>query len=176
MPKVSSAFKPYAEQRLKGLKEIQDPNQAIGTVRADATLIGDQASEVNHGTHRLISDEPAAAGGTNKGPSPLDHFMAAVGFCENMTFARNAALNELDFDSYQTSVRGHWDRRGQGDSEIDPAFKDFIVETRIASKDSVEKIRKVTTIVHKRCPMHSTIAKMAKVVDKLLVYGVEVPL
>jgi len=103
--------------------------------------------------------------------------MASVGFCENVTLARYATLNELEFDSLLTSVRGLWDRRGQADfSEIDPAFKEFIVETRISSKDSVEKIRKVVTIVHKGCPMHSTISKMGKVVDKLFVNGVEVPL
>ena len=177
MPKISPAFKPYAEQWLKGLKEIHDANRAIGTVRADATLIGDQASEVIHGSHRLISDEPVAIGGSDNGPGPLEYFIAAVGFCENVTFVRYATLGRLDFDSFQTSVRGHWDRRGQGDfSEIEPAFKDFIVETRISSKDTVEKIKKVVTIAHKRCPMHSTITKVGKVVDKLFVNGVEVPL
>jgi len=173
---VSSGFKPYAEQWLKGLKEIRDSNHAIGTVRADATLTGDQASEVNYPGHTLIADEPSAVGGNDKGPNPLDYFMAAIGFCENATFARYATLNDLEFDSLLTSVRAHWDRRGQGDfSDIEPAFKDFVVETRITSKHSVEKIRKVVTIVHKRCPMHSTISKMGKVVDQLFVNG-EVPL
>jgi uncharacterized OsmC-like protein len=177
MAKVSSAFRSYAEQWYNSLKEIQDPNQAIGTVRADATLIGDQASEVDRGVHRLISDEPKGVGGSEKGASPLDYFMAAIGFCENVTFARYAALNGLDFDSLQTTVRGHWDRRGQGDfSDIEPSFKDFVVETTITSTESVEKIKKVAFIVHRRCPMHSTIAKAGRVVDKLFVNGSEVPL
>jgi len=174
---ISSAFKPYAEQWLKDLKNIRDSNQATGTVRADATLVGDQASEVNYPGHSLISDEPAAVGGSGKGPNPLEYFMAAIGFCENVTFARYATLNALEFDSLRTSVRGHWDRRGQGDfSEIEPAFKEFIVETRINSKESVEKIRKVVTTVHKRCPMHSSIGKIGNIIDKLFVNGVEVPL
>ena len=149
MPKISPVFKPYAEQWLMNLKKIQDPSQAIGTVRADATLIGNQASEV----------------------------MAAVGFCENVTFARYAVLEGLDFDSLQTSVRGHWDRRGQGDfSAIEPSFRDFVVETRITSTDSVDKIKRVALTVHRRCPMHSTIAKVGKVVDRLFVNGSEVAL
>ncbi len=103
--------------------------------------------------------------------------MAAVGFCENVTFARYATLNGLDFDSLETSVRGHWDRRGQGDfTETEPAFTDLVVETRLISSDSVDKIKRVTEIVHKRCPMHSTITKVGKVTDKLFVNGVEVPL
>ena len=177
MPAVSSTFKPYAEQWLKSLRETVDPKQGIGTVRADAFLIGDQASEVQRGLHSLTSDEPTAVGGTDKGPSPLDYFMAAIGFCENVTFARYATLNGLKFDSLQTSVRGHWDRRGQGDfSEMEPAFTDFIVETKVTSTDSVEKIRKVVMVTHKRCPMHSTVAKVGKVIDKLFVNGTEVAL
>ncbi|MGP8070495.1 MAG: OsmC-related (seleno)protein [Candidatus Bathyarchaeia archaeon] len=177
MPRISPNFKPFAEQWLNGLNTIKDAKQAIGTARASSKLFGDQASEVKRGDHVLISDEPKEAGGTDKGPSPLDYFVAAVGFCENVTFARYATLNGVDFDSLETSVRGHWDRRGQGDlSEIEPAFTDFVVETRVISSDSVEKIKRVTEIVHKRCPMHSTIARVGKVVDNLFVNGVEVPL
>ncbi|HYB84197.1 MAG TPA: OsmC family protein [archaeon] len=177
MPKISSGFKPYAEQWLMNLNKIQSPSQGIGTIRSDATLIGDQASEAILAPHRLISDEPAVVGGSDKGPGPLDYFMASVGFCENVTFARYAVLEGLDFDSLQTSVRGHWDRRGQGEfSDVEPSFKDFVVETRITSADSVEKIKRVVTIVHRRCPMHSTIAKVGRVVDRLFVNGSEVPL
>ena len=177
MPIISPNFKPFAEQWLNGLKTIKDPKQAIGTVRVDSKLFGDQASEVKRGDHVLISDEPKEAGGTDKGPGPLDYFVAAVGFCENVTFARYATLNGLDFDSLETSVRGHWDRRGQADfTAIEPAFTDFIVETRVTSNDSIEKIKRVTEIVHKRCPMHSTIARIGNVVDRLFVNGVEVPL
>jgi len=177
MSRISTSFKPFAERWLNGLKSISDQKQAIGTVRADSRLIGDQASEVKRGQHLIISDEPREVGGSDNGPSPLDYFVAAVGFCENVTFARYATLQGLSFDSLETSVRRHWDRRGQGDyTDIEPAFTDFVVETRVASTDSVEKIKRVTEIVHKRCPMHSTIARVGKVVDRLLVNGVEVPL
>jgi len=177
MSKLSSTFKPHVERWYEGLKRISEPNQAIGTVRADATLIADQASEVNHGGHILVSDEPSAVGGGDKGPNPLEYFMASVGFCENVTFARYATLNGLDFDSLQTSVRGHWDRQGQGDfMKIEPAFTDFTVETRLTSTDPIEKIRKVVKTVHERCPMHSTITKAGRVTDKLFVNGLEVPL
>ena len=176
MPKISSAFKSYAEKWLKGVESIADPNQALGTARADATLIDDQASEVRHGKHRLICDEPQAVGGTDQGPTPLDYFMASIGFCQNVTFARYATLNGVEFDSLTTTVRGHWDRRGQANpSDIEPAFRDFVVETRIISKGSVGEIRKVARIAHRRCPMHATISKAGRVVDKLYVNDVEVP-
>ena len=149
----------------------------LGTVRADSKLESDQLQKAKMRDYTLVCDEPASLGGSDKGPNPLEFFMAAVGFCENVTLARWAALRGLEFDSAETSVRGHWDRRGQGNWEgIEPSFKDFVVETRISSSASLDDIRELVRVTHRRCPMHASIAKIGPVVDKLFVNGAEVPL
>ena len=177
MSLISSAFKPYVEKWLVGIQEITDPTKGLGTVRADSKLVGDQLQEARMRDYTLVCDEPSSLGGTDKGPNPLEFFMSAVGFCENVTLARWAALRGLEFDSLETSVRGHWDRRGQGEWEgIEPAFKDFVVETRITSSAPLEKIREIVRMTHIRCPMHVTISKIGPVVDKLFVNGTEIPL
>jgi uncharacterized OsmC-like protein len=177
MPLVSSAFKPYAEKWLAGIQEITDPMKGLGTARADSKLVGDQFQEARARDFTLVCDEPASLGGTEKGANPLEVFMAAVGFCENVTFARFAALRGLEFDSLETSVRGHWDRRGQGEWEgIEPAFKDFVVETKISSNAPLDGIRELVRNTHMRCPMHASISKIGPVVDKLFVNGSEVAL
>ena len=174
---TSSAFKPYVEKWLAGIQEITDPMKGLGTVRADSKLVGDQLQEAKVRDYTLVCDEPSSLGGSDKGPNPLEFFVSAVGFCENVTFARFAALRGLEFDSLETSVRGHWDRRGQGELEgIDPAFKDFVVETWITSSAPLEKIREIARTTHSRCPMHASIARIGPVVDKLFVNGTEVPL
>src|SRR5271157_5268503 len=171
---ISSNFKPYVEKWLAAIQEITEPMKGLGTVRADAKLVGDQRQEVRIKEHVLVCDEPSNLGGTDQGPNPLEFFMSAVGFCENVTFARHAALRGVEFDSLETSVRGHWDRRGQGEWEgIEPAFKDFVVETRITSNAPLERIQEMT---HMRCPMHVSITKIGPVVDKRFVNGTEVPL
>jgi len=177
MPPISPNFKPYVEKWLSGIQEIKDPMKGLGTVRADAKLIGDQLQEARSRDFKVICDEPASLGGTDAGPNPLEFFMSAVGFCENVTFSRFATLQGLEFDSLETSVRGHWDRRGQGEWEgIEPTFKDFVVETRIVSSAPLEKIRQVMRTTHARCPMHASISKIGPVVDKLYVNGDEVAL
>jgi uncharacterized OsmC-like protein len=177
MPMISSAFKPYVEKWLAGIQEITDPMKGLGTVRADSRMVGDQLQEARARDYTLVCDEPSSLGGTDKGANPLEFFVSAVGFCENVTFTRFAALRGLEFDSLETSVRGHWDRRGQGEWEgVEPAFKDFVVETRIKSSAPLEKIRETVRTTHMRCPMHSSISKIGHVVDRLFVNGTEVPL
>lgn len=177
VPLTSSAFKPYAEKWLAGIYEITDPKKGLGTVRADSKLVGDQLQEAKMRDYTLVCDEPASLGGTDKGPNPLEFFVSAVGFCENVTLARFAALRGLEFDSLETIVRGHWDRRGQGEWEgIEPAFKDFVVETRITARAPIDEIRELVRTTHMRCPMHASILKIGPVVDRLFVNGTEIPL
>ncbi len=45
-------------------------------VRGNATGF---AQEITVGAHRLIADEPLAAGGTDRGPTPYDLLVAALG-------------------------------------------------------------------------------------------------
>jgi len=46
---------------------------------------GTFAQQIAAGRHRLKSDEPEGAGGTDTGPSPYDLLLAALGSCTSMT-------------------------------------------------------------------------------------------
>jgi uncharacterized OsmC-like protein len=177
MQLVSSNFKTIVEDLRSNLANVMDPKQALGTARADAKLLGQQYQEVKVKGFTIACDEPVPSGGTDKAPTPLDFFVASIGFCENVMFTRNAALQGLEFESLETSVHGHWDRRGQFMiGGTDPAFKDMTVETKVATKAPSDKVVEVARAAHRTCPMRATIGKAMQVTDKLFVNGKEIPL
>ncbi len=51
-------------------------DQGLVIVRGSATGF---VQEIVAGNHRLIADEPAASGGTDRGPTPYDLVLAALG-------------------------------------------------------------------------------------------------
>src|SRR3989449_10436444 len=91
-------------------KRFQDlkgqATEAIATNKATARLIGNQKSEGIVRGFTLIQDEPESVAGTGTGPTPADFLIASVAFCENVAFARNPVLNDLDIEALETTASG----------------------------------------------------------------------
>jgi uncharacterized OsmC-like protein len=147
------------------------------TNRADVRLIKDQCSEAKVRSFTLVQDEPESLWGTGKGPTPTDYLIASVGFCENIIFARNASIANLSIDSLETTVSGTWDQRGLFDIDgVKPSFKTITVETRVTTKDPIQKIVDVANQTHRRCPVHATLSRATEMIFKLNVNGQNIPL
>ena len=149
----------------------------LATNKAEVTVIKDQHSEALVRGFTVVQDEPESIGGTGKGPTPTDYFIASVGFCENVIFVRNASLAGLSIESLETVVTGSWDRRGLFEIEnISPYFNRITVETKVSTKDPVEKAVQVAQETHRRCPVHATLSRATEMVFKLVVNGQDVPI
>jgi len=55
---------------------VEPLEQGLVVVRGGAQGF---VQEISLGRHRLIADEPVAAGGTDRGPGPYDLLLAALG-------------------------------------------------------------------------------------------------
>ena len=149
----------------------------MATNRAEVRLIRDQNSEAKVRGFTVIQDEPESVGGTGKGPTPTDYFVTSIGFCENVILARNASLARLSIDSLETVVTGSWDRRGLFEIDnVSPYFKTITIETKVSTKEPVEKIVEVVKETHRRCPIHATLSRVTELNFKLVVNGQTVPL
>jgi uncharacterized OsmC-like protein/alpha-beta hydrolase superfamily lysophospholipase len=62
-------------------------------------------NSVTLGRHRLIADEPTAAGGRDSGPSPYDYLSVALGACTSMTLRAYANYKNLALGRVSVVVR-----------------------------------------------------------------------
>jgi putative redox protein len=74
-----------------------------GSVMVRETRRGTFQQEITAGTHRLLADEPVAAGGLNSGPGPHELLLAALGACTSMTLRLYAERKKLPL--MRTTVR-----------------------------------------------------------------------
>jgi len=55
---------------------VEPTEQGVVVVRGGAEGF---TQEITAGHHRLMADEPASSGGTDRGPTPYDFLLAALG-------------------------------------------------------------------------------------------------
>ena len=109
-----------------------------------------QTSAINH--HRLTADEPVAAGGEDRGPSPTELLLGALGSCVAMTLKMYAG-------------RKGWEL---GDLTVDLSGRDdngvFVVERRLGfgAPLSDEQRQRLTEIAS-RCPVSRRITGQVEI-------------
>ncbi len=77
--KISREMKEYITKTYADYATV-DPLNTRGVIRVSTRLVETQRSEGTLGDHTVICDEPAERGGTGRGPSPLEYFLASLGF------------------------------------------------------------------------------------------------
>ena len=78
---------------------------ADGTVLVRETRRGQFQQEIVTGKHRLLADEPVAAGGLDSGPGPYDLLLAALGACTAMTVRLYADHKQIPLARTQVRLR-----------------------------------------------------------------------
>ena len=153
------------------------PGEILTTNKAVATLQENQRSEVNVRGFTLVQDEPVSVMGSAKGPTPTDFFISSVALCENVVFARNAAVAGVHLDSLETVASGTWNMKGLfGIEGADSSFRMIAVETSVRTSATPSEVVKVARLTHVRCPIYATLRKSLDLTFKLTVNGAEAAL
>src|ERR1700745_4007008 len=116
------------------------------------------SEEIVAGRHRLVADEPEAAGGLDSGPGPYDLLLAALGACTSMTLRLYAERKKLPLA--RTRVRLRHSRIYAADCAE--------CETKEGMLDRIERIitlegeldaeaRKRLIEIADKCPVHRTL-------------------
>lgn len=107
------------------------------------------------------SDEPARkVGGSDRGPRPLEYFLAGLNLCQQAIYVQNSLEQGLDLDALSISVSGDVDPRGTvGIGDVPPGFVDDTIEytTNIETNEDRETIAELVKHVEHHCPAHATL-------------------
>ncbi len=127
------------------------------------------AQEVEAGRHRIAADEPAAAGGTDTGPSPYDLLLGALGACTSMTVAMYARRKQWPLE--RVSVRLQHARihaEDCADCETKEGRLDRIErEISLIGPLTAEQQARLLEIAN-RCPVHRTLTSEIDIRTRLV--------
>ncbi|PYQ14740.1 MAG: hypothetical protein DMF80_11790 [Acidobacteria bacterium] len=128
--------------------------------------------EITAGRHRLVSDEPSGAGGSDAGPDPYALLLAALGACTSMTLRLYAQrkgwpLEEVTVELDHAKVHA----RDCADCQEPTALIDRI-ERRIRLRGRLDatQVARLAEIA-RRCPVHKTLMAGVRVADDVSLAG-----
>ena len=119
------------------------------------------------GPHRLVADEPVAAGGEDAGPGPYDFLLAGLGACTSMTMRLYADRKSLPLDRVTVTLRhSKIYAKDCAECETREGMLDQI-ERDIAMDGALDaEQRKRLMEIADKCPVHRTLTSEIRIVTK----------
>jgi uncharacterized OsmC-like protein len=130
---------------------------------------GTFAQQIAAGRHRLKSDEPESAGGTDTGPSPYDLLLAALGSCTSMTVGMYARKKNWPLERITVWLRhskiyaADCSECETREGKLDRIERDLRFEGPL----SAEQHSRLLEIADK-CPVHRTLTSEISIHAKLV--------
>ncbi|HUU09411.1 MAG TPA: OsmC family protein [Phycisphaerae bacterium] len=122
-------------------------------------------TECTAGKHTVVIDQPAALGGTDEGPTPLDYQCISLGGCIAAIGRIIAKQRRLPIRGIQVSVEGklNTDRLLGKTSQDRTGFSSFSVVVAIDADLSREEKAKLLSEIDDRCPVSDNLTSPAAV-------------
>ena len=126
------------------------------------------AQEITAGAHHLRSDEPAAAGGTDSGPTPYDLLLAALGSCTSMTIAMFARRKRWPLERVTVSLRHSRVYAEDCATCETQEAKLTVIDRNIALDGPLGEDQRARLLeIADRCPVHLTLSSKMEIRTRL---------
>lgn len=110
------------------------------------------------GKHETVIDEPAARGGTDLGPTPIETMIAALLGCTNVILNRVAEKHDVAIKDLSLQAEASFDRRGvMLEEEVAVPFPEIRLTINLTTPASDDRIERVKSDLGKFCPVSKVI-------------------
>lgn len=121
-------------------------------------LVSGFAQDVEVRSHRFAADEPTSVGGTDKGPTPYDLLLAALGACASMTIALYARRKGWPLTEVTVQLRhSRIHAEDCTDCETKEGRLDRVEWNFQLAGDLSDEQRLRLLEIAQRCPVHRTL-------------------
>tara|TARA_R110002049_G_scaffold13509_3_gene58709 strand:+ start:59819 stop:61036 length:1218 start_codon:yes stop_codon:yes gene_type:complete len=127
--------------------------------------------QVTTDDHQWFADEPTEFGGSNHGPDPYEHLLAALGACTSMTIRMYANRKQWSLDDVTITLEHNSEHiKDCHDCEDDSGKVETIIRKIILIGDLDESQRQRLIDIANKCPVHKTITGDLKI-DTIILDG-----
>lgn len=156
---VANVIAAWAERYLEAAADVEPADDTEpGVVMARETGLGLFQQEAIAGTHRLLADEPVAAGGLDTGPGPYDLLLAALGACTSMTVRLYADRKRIPLRRISVRLRhGKIHAVDCAECETKEGMIDRIDRAITFEGDLDDEQRARLLEIADKCPVHHTL-------------------
>jgi putative redox protein len=144
-----------------------DPGEGPRNVVVQETRASKFQQTVSIGPHRLLADEPVAAGGDDTGPGPYDYLLAGLGACTSMTMRLYADRKSLPLERVTVTLQhSKIYATDCAECETKAGMLDQIDRVIAMEGDLDAEQRKKLMEIADKCPVHRTLTSEIHIVTK----------
>jgi putative redox protein len=131
------------------------PEQASARFAVESRGHGGLFRKVNVRDFTVEVDEPAALGGTDRAPNPVEYALAALATCQEITYWLHAAALGIPLTDVSVKLEGTIDLRGffAAAAGVRPGFRDVRGTVHFDSPAKAEDLRRLKQVVDAHCPV-----------------------
>lgn len=148
-----------------------DPEGSKTVFEAQAILGENVKVKAEARSFSINFDEPAALGGDDSAPNPVEYVLASLGACQAIVYRALASLKGIKLQSVIVNTKGHLDLNGflGLDANARPGLSKVEFETIIVSNEPTETIERLALQVESLCPVLDIISNPVTVEGKLVI-------